>query len=142
MTKSKLLITERVKTFNDVCTVLGTSEAAFNEWIGKMGLVISSDCSAENTPMVKHIKAAIATIKLRMIAEVLNEGWAPDWSDYGQYKYTPYFEANKDNTGLVYTYVDFWFTRTYVGSRLCFVSRDIAQYAATQFADIYADFLN
>ncbi len=142
MTKSKLPITERVKTFNDVCTALGTSEAAFNEWLAKMGLVIPAEQSDEDAPMVKHIKAAIATIKLRMIAQVLNEGWAPDWSDYDKYKYTPYFEANEDNTGLVFIVVDDWCASTDVGSRLCFVSRDIAKYAATQFADIYADFLN
>lgn len=142
MTKSKLPITERVKTFNDVCTTLGTSEAAFNEWFAKMGLVVPAEQSDEDAPMVKHIKAAIATIKLRMTAQVLNEGWTPDWSDYDQYKYTPYFEANEDNTGLVFFTVYYWCSFTCVGSRLCFVSRDIAEYAATQFADIYADFLN
>lgn len=142
MTKSKLPITEKVKNFNDVCTALGTSEAAFNEWLAKIGLVIPAEQSDEDDPMVKHIKAAIATIKLRMIAQVLNEGWTPDWSDYDQYKYTPYFEANEDNTGLVFCTVDRWYTITRVGSRLCFVSRDIARYAATQFVEIYNDFLN
>ncbi|MEI8142858.1 MAG: hypothetical protein WCG90_08330 [Chitinophagia bacterium] len=142
MAKKKLPITERVKNFNDVCVELGTTEAAFNEGLAKIGLVTPTEESDEDDPFVKHIKAAIATIKLRMIAQVLNEGWTPDWSDYNQYKYTPYFEANDDNTGLVFLYVDDWFARTDVGSRLCFVSRDIARYAATQFIDIYTDFLN
>ena len=134
-------ITERIKTFNDVCVACGTIEAAFNEKLAAMGLVVPAEINDED-PIVSSIKAAIATIKLRMIAQVLNEGWTPDWSDWGQYKYTPYFEKKDDGSGFVYYYVCVWYPFTNVGSRLCFVSRDVARYAATQFIEIYNDFLN
>jgi hypothetical protein len=134
-------ITQTIKTFSDVCVACGTTEAAFNEKLATMGLVVPTEEEAEN-PIIENIKAAIATIKLRMIAKVLNEGWAPDWAAYDQYKYTPYFEANDDGSGFVYNYVYFWLTYAGVGSRLCFVRRDIAKYAATQFIEIYNDFLN
>ena len=134
-------ITQRIKTFNDVCVACGTTEAAFNEKLAAMGLVVPAEINDED-PIVSSIKAAIATFKLRMIAQVLNEGWTPDWSDWGQYKYTPYFEKKDDGSGFVYGNVYYWFAIAGVGSRLCFVSRDVARYAATQFIEIYNDFLN
>lgn len=64
-------ITDRVKSFEDACQVLGIST---------------------NVPEVKglprkHQKAIIANYKLIVIAEALNEGWKPNWQDSDEYKY-------------------------------------------------------
>ena len=71
-------ITDRVKSFEDACQVLGIST---------------------NVPEVKglprkHQKAIIANYKLIVIAEALNEGWKPNWQDSDEYKYYPWFDMS------------------------------------------------
>lgn len=91
-------------------------------------------------PAAYH-KQNIAHHKLMVIAEALNEGWKPNWDDSSEYKYWPYFETNPAGVGFSYTYCDDWYTFTYVGSRLCYKSDELAEYAGKQFIDIYNDFL-
>ncbi len=72
-------ITERVKSFEDACQVLGI---------------------LTNVPDVKgftrkHQKAIVANYKLIIIAEALNEGWKPNWQDSDEYKYYPWFDMTK-----------------------------------------------
>lgn len=120
-------ITDRVKTLEDAIEVLGgVSE----------NVKILLDYNGADPDMI----SSQAHMKLTIIARSLNEGWVPDWSDGSQYKYVPYFEY-KAGFGLSYYGYGHWSTRTYVGSRLCFKSSDLAVYAAKQFADIYNDFL-
>ncbi len=93
----------------------------------------------------KHQKALLAHYKLVIIAEALNEGWQPDWSNYNEYKYYPWFEidASKDNpagSGFSGSNYDCWDTNSYVGSRLCFKSRELALYAGKQFEDLYIEY--
>ena len=82
-------ITDRVKSFEDACQVLGIST---------------------NVPEVKglprkHQKAIIANYKLIIIAEALNEGWKPNWQDSDEYKYYPWFDmSNPAGVGCSYTY--------------------------------------
>lgn len=113
-----------IKTFEDACAAIG--------------------CSIEIPSLQggydKHGQSLLAYYKLTIIAEALNEGWIPDWDDYSQYKWVPYFR-NKSGFGLAFDDYDSWSTSTDVGSRLCFKSSEIAVYVATQFADLYNDFL-
>lgn len=92
----------------------------------------------------KHRKHAIADFKLIIAAEVLNEGWTPDYNNDDEWKYFPYFEveASKDKPsgfGLAYGDYDDWLTHTHVGSRLCYKSSALAKYAGETFIDIYKD---
>lgn len=112
-------IKDRVKTFDDALR------------ISKENFLTSSEPT----------KDEIAYRKLKIIAEVLNEGWKPDWSNCNEYKYYPYFEAKKSGFGFSGTYCAYWSTGTTVGSRLCFKTRELAIYAGKQFEDIYNDFL-
>lgn len=105
-------ITDRVKSFEDACEVLGIA-----------------------VPKNMHV-----TDKLKTIAKALNEGWTPDWSNSSQYKYVPYFKWN--GKAFVYDGYDGWDGHTAVGSRLCFKNFELAKYAATQFIDLYNEFLN
>lgn len=119
-------ITDRVKTFEDACEVLGFEPED----------VLHDDHSA---PLAKYIRAVNAHQKLMIIAQALNEGWEPDWSDENQAKWYPYFKMS----GFGFSNADYdgWLSGTGVGSRLCFKSSELAEYAGRQFLSIYQDFL-
>lgn len=120
-------ITDRVKNFADAVQVVG--EPSDN-------VLILLAYSGNEPDML----AAVAFMKLTIIAKALNEGWQPDWTDSSQYKYYPWFK-HKSGFGLSYYDYGNWNANTGVGSRLCFKSKELAIYAAEQFADLYNDFL-
>lgn len=112
-------IKDRVKTFEDACKVLGIASTLF--------------CGQES-------KDEMAYKKLKIIVEALNEGWKPDWQDVGQYKYFPWFKMSS-GSGLAYDGYADWDADSFVGSRLCFKSRELAEYAGKQFINLYNDFM-
>lgn len=119
-------ITDRVKSFEDACQVLGIST---------------------NVPEVKglprkHQKAIIANYKLIIIAEALNEGWKPNWQDSDEYKYYPWFDmSNPAGVGYSYTYNAASYSTASVGSRLCLKNRELAIYFGQTFTDLFNDSL-
>jgi hypothetical protein len=119
-------ITDRVKSFEDACQVLGIST---------------------NVPEVKglprkHQKAIIANYKLIIIAEALNEGWKPNWQDSDEYKYYPWFDmSNPAGVGYSYTANTASHTHAYIGSRLCLKNRELAIYFGQTFTDLFNDSL-
>lgn len=119
-------ITDRVKSFEDACQVLGIST---------------------NVPEVKglprkHQKAIIANYKLIVIAEALNEGWKPNWQDSDEYKYYPWFDmSNPAGVGYSDTYAAASYTSAFVGSRLCLKNRELAIYFGQTFTDLFNDSL-
>jgi hypothetical protein len=88
-----------------------------------------------------HRAALIATTKLFLLANELNEGWKPDWNDDDEYKYYPWFDLEyhkKDNpTGFQFDSADCRCTAAGVGSRLCFRSRSDAEYAGKTYINLY-----
>lgn len=110
-------ITDRIKTFDDVI-----AEFQMN------GFEVSGAIDE------------VAYRKLKLIAKALNEGWTPDWDDENEYKYYPYFKMGSSGVGFSGSYCDTWFAYAFVGSRLCFKNRELAEYAGKQFEDIYKDF--
>lgn len=119
-------ITDRVKSFEDACQVLGIST---------------------NVPEVKglprkHQKAIIANYKLIVIAEALNEGWKPNWQDSDEYKYYPWFDmSNPAGVGFSSTDVTASYTYANFGSRLCLKNRELAIYFGQTFTDLFNDSL-
>lgn len=119
-------ITDRVKSFEDACQVLGIST---------------------NVPEVKglprkHQKAIITNYKLIVIAEALNEGWKPNWQDSDEYKYYPWFDmSNPAGVGYSFTYNTASNTYAYFGSRLCLKNRELAIYFGQTFTDLFNDSL-
>lgn len=82
----------------------------------------------------------VAVKKLALIAEVLSEGWTPDWNNSSQKKWYPFFNLS---SGFGFSPSDFnsTLTNACVGSRLCFEKEEKATYAGKQFIEIYKDFL-
>lgn len=117
----------KIKTFEDACKALNINSETV---IPDFSLFPKS-----------HQKAMIAHAKLIIIAEALNEGWKPDWSDWDQYKYYPWFDMEKSASGgFSCNIYDSRVTASLVGSRLCFKSPELAEYAGTQFLDLYKDY--
>ena len=117
------LITDRIKTFEDACA--------------ELGLEVENTLTFFGPATVDEI----AYRKLKIIAEALNEGWKPDWSNSDEYKYYPYFEYNRSGSGFVYSHTNCTRTYTCIGSRLCFKSRELAEYIGNQFIDLYNKFI-
>lgn len=119
--------TQTIQTFEDACSKLQLDPSTV-------------------LPEVSNLpngKALLALAKLFIIIEAINDGWKPDWNNYDEYKYYPWFDLKKEENnpsgfrldGVVY---DCTYSR--VGSRLCFASREKAEYAAKQFEDLYKDY--
>ena len=89
----------------------------------------------------KHLDALIALNKLFTIAQAWNkeDGFVPDFSDWEQDKWFPWFKYEKDAAGFVYAYTANAPTGAYasIGSRLCFKSSARATQFGKQFVDLY-----
>ena len=124
-------ITDRVKTYEDACKVLGVEP--INE---------------QNAKAQGFRPDEIARRKLETIAAALNEGWKPDWNNTDQYKYYPYFyiqenAKGKGSAGLSYasTFNAATAANASVGSRLWQESREKAKYFGQQFIELWFDYL-
>lgn len=143
-------VMERVKTFEDACNDLGIDH---NEWMqDKKELGLEAD--------------VIAYLKMRIIAAALNEGWQPQFTE-DEYRYFPWFclytqseideMSEEDKSRVVcrsnnnasafggvacaYTIYGSSYTFAYIGSRLAFKTRELAEYAGRQFVEIWADYV-
>lgn len=117
-------IKERIKDFSDVLELLG----------------IDVDYFEEENKGLEEDETAYRQIKL--IVKVLNEGWTPDWSNSNEYKYFPWLRMSS-SSGSEFSYNDYdsWATTSFVGSRLCFKSRELAEFAGKQFTEIYKQYM-
>ena len=89
----------------------------------------------------RHIKALIALNKLFTIAEKWNkeDGFVPDFSNKGQWKYFPWFKYEGEAAGFVFaaTFSSASFASAHLGSRLCFKSESRAEEFGKKYADLY-----
>lgn len=93
------------------------------------------DFSCLPPDMRKHF---IALYKMHVISEALNEGWKPDW-DNNNYKYYPWFVMSPSSFAFCASIYDCSRADAGSGSRLKFKTRELAEYAAKQFMDIWKD---
>jgi hypothetical protein len=114
-------ITDRIKTFEDALNESGETIVSFMRR------------TAWDTP------DEIAYKKAKVITKVLNEGWEPNWDDSSEKKWRPWFPL--DAPGFRFGVSLYGDTTSYWagGSRLCFKSEDLCNYAAQQFFEIYKD---
>ena len=89
----------------------------------------------------KHLEALIALNQLFTIAEAWNkaDGFVPDFSDWNQDKWFPWFKYDKDAAEFVFAHTDI--TRSYgtacISSRLCFKTEERAEQFGKLFVDLY-----
>jgi hypothetical protein len=122
MKKENQKITELVKSFEDARNMTGRPDVP--------------DFSNLPTDMRKHFEAQY---KMIVIAEALNEEWIPDWDNYDEYKYCPWFEMSPSSFAFDDSYYGYACAVAGGGSRLKFRTRELAEYAAKQFIDIWKD---
>lgn len=138
-------VNEIVTDFNTARNVLGIkSNADFTVMRKKHS---ESDIRLEDVARLvkeinpKHIEALIALNRLFTIAEAWNkaDGFVPDFSDWDQAKYYPWFKYDKDAAGFVYvhTYYSATTASAYFGPRLCFMTSERADQFGKQFAELY-----
>ena len=146
-------ITERIKTFTDACRELGDKHPYVLQWAACETVFIGNKQTAD----------FIAYLKLRIITAALNEGWEPQFTKGERRWYYWYDFITKEqydklddksravlrsgnyayaNGGLVYAFAGSASSSSSAsyGSRLAFKSEKLAEYAAKQFIEIYADF--
>jgi hypothetical protein len=119
-------ITDRIKTLEDACVEIGIDPYHLT------AMTLPS-------PLKRDAVSIAAYTKLIIVNRALNEEWEANWADPNQVKYVPWFE-HKSGVGLSSVGYDAWYSATGVGSRLCFKSRDLAEYAGKQFEDLYRDY--
>lgn len=118
-------VTERIKTYEDACSELGITPI-------DESVLLSNGFT----------KDEIAYRKIKTITEALNEGWKPNWNDENQKKWIPWFYPNS-SSGFVFLDASCYFSFAAAGngSRLCFKSDELAEYAGKQFVELYKEFI-
>lgn len=149
-------ITERVKTFEDACQILGIDAGAIQEQWENAGLTMIDE---------------IAYQKLRIITAALNEGWEPDFTNPDEYRYYPYLclwtkeeleqktDEWKDERNLqlwvgggssydgascglasAYSYDAWSAAYAYLSARLAHKTEELAIYSGKQFTELWANY--
>lgn len=120
-------ITERIKTYGDVCKELGIDETS---------ITFSGSFDSDD------IASILAYNKLRNITRALNEGWTPDWENGDELKYYNWLNMNSSAASrFSFGACGCVVAVSSVAARLCFKSRELAEYAGKQFEDIYREFM-
>lgn len=135
-----------VNSYERACAVIGEEPVDFDEL---------NDTLENNgfEPLSAH---EIAYRKLVTIAKALNLGWCPNWANFDEYKYYPWFDLKKEDTPAGVGGAGHAFdlgvscvrsgnvastSSAYCGGALASESREIAIYFGKQFAEIWQDYL-
>ena len=152
-------VTERIKTFEDACNELGEENV----------LVQAYRTAEFNTSGNQNdVSDVVAYLKLRVIAEALNEGWEPQFTT-DEYHYYPWFflyTQEKINRMDEEKKKSLWRFRVYsfngsdcvlayanshctwsnelssFSARLAVKSKELAEYFGNQFIDIWSDYVS
>ena len=73
-----------IKTFEDACKAINVEPTIIPDF--------SFFPEADREAMIAHAKLVI-------IAKAINGDWVPDWNDWDQYKYYPWFEMGSPSGG-------------------------------------------
>lgn len=110
-------ITDRIKSVEDAIEYLGSvtdkDELAILNYTGSN----------------KEVLAAKSLLRISLFRKAVNEGWEPNWEDSSESKYFPWLEFV---AGVGFSDYDYVCDRSYtfVGSRICFKTSDLARHAA------------
>lgn len=133
-------VTEDITDFESARKALGLESNVDFELLGRFDKFDSIvKLISDINPM--HIEALIALNELFTIAQAWNkkDSFVPDFSDWKQDKWFPWFKYDEDTARFVC--VDTIYTPTnmfaYFGSRLCFKTSERAEQFGKQFDDLY-----
>lgn len=121
-----------LKTFEDACKVEGLDA-------GKVIPDFSAFPKQHHAAMIAHAKLIIITQAANRIANKGKE-WSPDWDSGKWDKYYAWFWMNGGPSGFRFCGCDRWGSRSGVGSRLCCISRKVAEHVGNQFIELYRDY--
>ncbi len=142
-------VTERIKTFEDACNELGEE----NVFVQAYRTAEFNTSGNQN-----DVSDVVAYLKLRVIAEALNEGWKPQFTTE-EYRWYPWFylytqeeidkmdEEKKKKLwlvcGLASAHSNYAWSSSAanVSARLAVKSEALAKYFGQQFIDIWSDYL-
>lgn len=113
-------ITDRVKDFEDA-----------REETGRPGVPNFSNVPEDLKEYFEN------TYQMIVITEALNEGWEPNWNDSNERKWRPYFRMSPSSFAFDRSGCDYSAASAGGGSRLCFKTEALANYAAKQFLHIW-----
>lgn len=150
-------VTERIKTFEDACAALGEDNHLVQQYRFNYN---------DESGWYAGTEDFEAYLKLRIITAALNEGWEPQFTQ-DEERWFPWHIlwteeelASKDEewkrdrrlttmqnhrgewAGLAFACSDHApsLSGAHIGSRLCFKSDTLAEYAGKQFIDLWMDF--
>jgi hypothetical protein len=123
--KTSVFDYKSIKTFEDACKRIGVDPMAIPDL---------------TTISEEFRKPIIAYYKLQVIYKAINNGWKPDWSNWQQYKYYPWFEVLSSGFGFSDSLYDCDDSYADVGSRLCTFSSEAALFIAETFKAEYTEF--
>ena len=117
-------VQDRIMSIDDAVQELGEDDPEVQELF-----------KLQEAGITSHV---LYTQMLVVITKALNEGWTPDWSNGNWDKWFNWFNMSSSSAGR------FSFhssvnrnSGSHCGSRLCFKSRELAEYAAKQFLQVY-----
>ena len=141
----------------EVNEVITDFESAKKYLIGKTNddFIVDKECFPKSVVKIKkaeklikelnpkHIEALVALNRLFTIAEAWNkeDGFVPDFSDWQQDKWFPWFSYDEDAARFVYANTLNAPATAYalIGSRICFISSARAAQFGKQFIDLWND---
>lgn len=98
----------------------------------------SKTCIPNVSKMPKYLQAhTIARAKLEIIAEASRAGVELDYDNYSQYKWFGYFLLNKPGFRFYAVNYDVTFSGSAGGPRLCYLSREDAEYHCKKHIALY-----
>ncbi len=89
----------------------------------------------------RNQKAILAFYKLSVIIQCVNEDWEPNWQNWEERKYFPWFDVLPAGLGYSITYHTASDTNAFIGSRLCFKSAGLTAEWAQKLLPLYEDML-
>ncbi|CAA0192790.1 hypothetical protein [Tenacibaculum maritimum] len=122
-----------LKTFEDACKV---------EKLNPKTVIPDFSCypEADRKSMEAHAKLVII---VRAANRLANDGkqWIPDFTNFDECKYEAWFDLEENgSSGFRFLDYDCWSSGSLVGSRLCFISREVCKYIGKQFLDTYKEY--
>jgi len=121
----------QLKTLEDACKVEGLDpEKVIPDFSGYP--------EKDRKSMIAHAKLVII---VRAANRLANDGteWIPDFTNADQWKYEAWFEM-RGSSGFRFGVCGRWDSVSRVGSRLCFISREVAEYVGKTFIALYNEY--